>query len=182
MRRMRTNHAARRYDDSLDNEIVDIRVLIGEKTAVCPGASRAASAFAVAIRTSQHLGVSRVHCRLLGFSPELGQRVHFAEGTNLRCCEDKKSPTDDDDSEERSEVVRLIRDRSSAVMRKFRVGQGKDFKLQMLHRIEDAVSTWRRMCVPDRNVILANRSSVERWNRTKDLATRVHIFETVVRS
>ena len=51
--------------------------------------------------TSQHLGVSRVHCRLLGFSPELGQRVHFAEGTNLRCREDKKSPTDDDDSEER---------------------------------------------------------------------------------
>lgn len=37
---------------------------------------------------------------LLGFSPELGQRVHFAEGTNLRCREDKKSPTDDD-SEER---------------------------------------------------------------------------------
>lgn len=40
--------------------------------------------------------VSRVH-RLLGLSPELGQRVHFAEGTNLRCREDKKSPTDDDE-------------------------------------------------------------------------------------
>ncbi|XP_026297076.1 uncharacterized protein LOC100576172 isoform X3 [Apis mellifera] len=34
---------------------------------------------------------------LLGLSPELGQRVHFAEGTNLRCREDKKSPTDDDE-------------------------------------------------------------------------------------
>lgn len=43
--------------------------------------------------------ISRVH-RLLGLSPELGQRVHFAEGTNLRCREDKKSsPTDDDDEE-----------------------------------------------------------------------------------
>ncbi|XP_026297075.1 uncharacterized protein LOC100576172 isoform X1 [Apis mellifera] len=35
--------------------------------------------------------------KLLGLSPELGQRVHFAEGTNLRCREDKKSPTDDDE-------------------------------------------------------------------------------------
>ena len=35
---------------------------------------------------------------LLGLSPELGQRVHFAEGTNLRCREDKKPS---DDSEER---------------------------------------------------------------------------------
>ncbi|CAL7945030.1 unnamed protein product [Xylocopa violacea] len=36
--------------------------------------------------------------KLLGLSPELGQRVHFAEGTNLRCREDTKPS---DDSEER---------------------------------------------------------------------------------
>ncbi|KAK2580159.1 hypothetical protein KPH14_012430 [Odynerus spinipes] len=33
---------------------------------------------------------------LLGFSPDLGQRVHFAEGTNLRCREDPK-PSDETD-------------------------------------------------------------------------------------
>lgn len=58
-------------------------------------ASRAANAFSD--RTiSASVCVSRVH-RLLGLSPELGQRVHFAEGTNLRCREDKKSPTNDDE-------------------------------------------------------------------------------------
>ena len=76
-------------------------MLIGEKTAVCPPCLEGRQCFHCSDRTSQHLGVSRVHCRLLGFSPELGQRVHFAEGTNLRCREDKKSPTDDDGSEER---------------------------------------------------------------------------------
>ncbi|XP_017764003.1 PREDICTED: eye-specific diacylglycerol kinase isoform X1 [Eufriesea mexicana] len=40
---------------------------------------------------------------LLGFSPELGQRVHFAEGTNLRCREDKKSPSDDSEERGREE-------------------------------------------------------------------------------
>lgn len=58
-------------------------------------ASRAANDRTI---SSASVCVSRVH-RLLGLSPELGQRVHFAEGTNLRCREDKKSPTDDDDEE-----------------------------------------------------------------------------------
>ncbi|XP_016768115.2 uncharacterized protein LOC100576172 isoform X2 [Apis mellifera] len=48
------------------------------------------------MNSNQFLEWETVH-GLLGLSPELGQRVHFAEGTNLRCREDKKSPTDDDE-------------------------------------------------------------------------------------
>ncbi|XP_076546586.1 uncharacterized protein LOC143305726 [Osmia lignaria lignaria] len=36
--------------------------------------------------------------KLLGLSPELGQRVHFAEGTNLRCREDKKPSDESEES------------------------------------------------------------------------------------
>ncbi|XP_043684894.1 uncharacterized protein LOC122637083, partial [Vespula pensylvanica] len=43
-------------------------------------------------------GLESKNVKLLGFSVDLGQRVHFAEGTNLRCREDPK-PSDDTDDE-----------------------------------------------------------------------------------
>lgn len=39
-----------------------------------------------------NLDVSRVHYRFLDLALTLGQRVHFAEGTNLRCREDPIRP------------------------------------------------------------------------------------------
>lgn len=38
-------------------------------------------------------GLFGIRCRLLGLSPDLGQRVQFAEGTNLRCREDPDPET-----------------------------------------------------------------------------------------
>ncbi|XP_035724938.1 uncharacterized protein LOC118442853 isoform X2 [Vespa mandarinia] len=47
-------------------------------------------------------GLDSKNIKLLGFSPDLGQRVHFAEGTNLRCREDSKPSDDTDDESENS--------------------------------------------------------------------------------
>ncbi|KYN30812.1 hypothetical protein ALC56_14623 [Trachymyrmex septentrionalis] len=57
-----------------------------------------------------------MHCRLLELAPKLGHRVHFAEGTNLRCREDP-IPSD---SEIRSAVIQLrnLEQRSLSLFRR----------------------------------------------------------------
>ncbi|KAK9305388.1 hypothetical protein QLX08_003625 [Tetragonisca angustula] len=56
----------------------------------------------------------------------------------------------------KSEVVRLIRDEEIPSAKE------RILNCKCCAGSRTPVSTWRRMCVPDRNVILANRSSVER--------------------
>ena len=62
-------------------------------------------------RRTDHTAFSRVHCRLLGLAPELGQRVHFMEGTNLRCREDPKP----EESEERLDIFRANENREGDI-------------------------------------------------------------------
>lgn len=73
-----------------------VSIQINRVGRVCAPCLEGSQRFQRSYNITASVCVSRVH-RLLGLSPELGQRVHFAEGTNLRCREDKKSPTDDDE-------------------------------------------------------------------------------------